>query len=152
MHTADLRADQITKDDKIQRHGDHRRNQRLDPDTPKPVNLFQPDTFQSHPIQLRHYFFSSLPFTSVTNSSSRRFALLRILNTCTPCLLSWLNREFSPCSSITSTSSVDVSVSWLRYPSSTGSGLFTPNSRMKVSDFSFDSSSFMLVFSTSWPP
>jgi len=40
MHLTNLRTNQITENDEVQRHGDHWRNQRLDPDTPETVNLF----------------------------------------------------------------------------------------------------------------
>ena len=81
MHFTDPRADQIAKDDKIEGHGDHRRYQRLDPDTHKAVNFLGPDAFQRDPIKLHHADSPFLSCTSVTNSSSSRLALLRILNT-----------------------------------------------------------------------
>src|SRR5690606_13669270 len=109
MHFANTGTNQITEDDEIQRHGDHGRDQRLDPDAHKAVNFFRPDTFQRHPVKMRHACSPLLSWTSETNSSSSRLALFRILNTCTPCALSCENTLLIPCSRRTSTSSVDVS-------------------------------------------
>ncbi len=108
VHIADARTDQVAENNKIERHGDHRRHQRLDPDAGKTVDLLGPDTLQRHPVQMCHAF-TPLPCTRLTNSSSRRFALLRMLSTCTPCALSWPKTLFRPCSRITSTSSVEAS-------------------------------------------
>ena len=111
MHLADARADQVAENHEVQGHGDHRRHQRLHPDAHKTVDLFGPDAFQRDPIKLHH---ADSPFrscTRVTNSSSRRLALLRILSTCTPWALSCAKTLLIPCSRRTSTSSVEVSTS-----------------------------------------
>ena len=59
----------------------NRRHQGLHPDTHKAVDLFRPDTFQRDPVKMRHALSPCLSCTRETNSSSSRFALLRILKT-----------------------------------------------------------------------
>ena len=81
VHFTNAGANQVTKDNEIERHSDDRRHQGLHPDTHKAVNLFRPDALQRDPVKMRHALSPCLSCTRETNSSSSRFALLRILNT-----------------------------------------------------------------------
>src|SRR6185312_11296392 len=111
-HGADAVADEPAEDDEIQRGGDHRRHQGLDPDAQHPLHLAHHDGVEADEVvaQATHGL-PSLRSVSLMNSSSRRLALLRMESTCTPARVSSSNSMFTSWSLFTSTSRVVSSVS-----------------------------------------
>src|SRR5690606_39209303 len=93
-HVTDTAADQIAEDDKVQRHGDRRWQQRLRPDAGKAADFLDQDGEKRHPLFAQTHAVTSvsrLRSTRRRNSSSSRLALLRMLITAISCAASCVN-------------------------------------------------------------
>ncbi|CSA66080.1 Uncharacterised protein [Vibrio cholerae] len=87
----------------------------------------------------------------LTNSSSKRFTLLRIDSTFTPCSVSWVNTWLIPWLFSNSISSEPSTICCLTTPCSGAMGALPSTSRTNVSTCNLPSRDFMVVFSISSP-
>ncbi len=149
-HVTDARSDEVAEDDEVEAHGDGGRHQGLDPDPGEAADLLGQNALEGDVIggQIHAFLPSS---TRLTNSSSSRLALLRMLSTCTCWPESCSNRLLRDW--LLSRSTSRVRSSCIRPLNSGRFGTAEPGARssMKVSRPSLASSFFMLVCSMRRP-